>query len=153
MVPREPDTIATHDVTEQSDNEAKFVKKYIPDLIQIESVVEATNCYGCVDIMVNNAAVVQRQGLSVPTEGSFHRITVVKIQGVHIGCKFAAQDMIYRGSQAFPQYWLRVIPRDLSMDFRSDRVTRSACTRRSRSSSPQEPFRSCRGRRITWLPT
>lgn len=87
----------THEVVEEQGGLAAFVRTDVSDSTQVASVVEAARDYGGVDVMVNNAGIIERGPLCAVTEESIDRVHAVNVRGVVLGCKHAATDMRERG--------------------------------------------------------
>lgn len=87
----------THEVIEARGGTASFVHTDVADSTQVASVVEAAREYGGVDVMVNNAGIIERGPLLSVTGESIDRVHGVNVRGVLLGCKHAAADMRDRG--------------------------------------------------------
>jgi NAD(P)-dependent dehydrogenase (short-subunit alcohol dehydrogenase family) len=87
----------THEAIENDGGTASFVRTDVSDSAEIASVIEAARDYGGVDVMLNNAGIMQRGPLLDITEESIDRIHGVNVRGVLLGCKHAAADMRDRG--------------------------------------------------------
>lgn len=83
----------THETIEDRGGTASFVRTDVSDSTEVASVVEAARDYGGVDVMVNNAGIIERGPLSEITEESIDRVHAVNVRGVLLGCKHAAADM------------------------------------------------------------
>jgi NAD(P)-dependent dehydrogenase (short-subunit alcohol dehydrogenase family) len=95
--PRDAGADPTHEAIEADGGRAEFVETDVSDPDRIAAVVEAAREYGGVDVMVNNAGVIARQGLLEATPTDYERVQSINAAGVLFGCKYAAQDMIDRG--------------------------------------------------------
>jgi len=100
-VQADPDSVEappTHRVIDDRGGTASFVPTDVSDSAQVASVVEAARDYGGVDVMVNNAGIIERGPLFDVTEASIDRVHAVNVRGVLLGCKHAAVDMRDRGT-------------------------------------------------------
>ena len=86
----------THEIIEERGGTAAFVRTDVSNATDIASVVEAAREYGGVDVMINNAGVIERGPLLDVTEESIDRVHAVNVRGVLLGCKHAAADMLDR---------------------------------------------------------
>lgn len=91
--PRDEDAAPTHETIVDRGGTASFIRTDVSDSTQVGSVVEAARDYGGVDVMVNNAGIVERGPLFDVTEESIDRVHAVNVRGVLLGCKHAAADM------------------------------------------------------------
>lgn len=96
LEPREPDAAPTHEAIREAGGDAAFVETDVSDPDQVASVVEAAREYGGVDVMVNNAGIVERGTILDVSPESYERVMGVNAGGVFYGCKYAAQDMVER---------------------------------------------------------
>ena len=91
--PRGGDAPPTHEAITDDGGTASFVPTDVSESAQVASVVEAARECGGVDVMVNNAGIVERGPLCDVTENSIDRVHAVNVRGVLLGCKHAAADM------------------------------------------------------------
>lgn len=94
--PRDSDTAPTHEVINDSGGSAEFVQTDVSDPEQIKTLVETARQFSGVDIMVNNAGIVERKDFFDVTAESLDRLHGVNVRGVLLGCKYASQDMLAR---------------------------------------------------------
>jgi NAD(P)-dependent dehydrogenase (short-subunit alcohol dehydrogenase family) len=94
--PREPDATHTHEVIRDDGGDAEFVETDVSDPDEVAAVVEAARDYGGVDVMVNNAGIMERDHILDVTPESYDRVLSVNARGVFFGCKHAAADMVER---------------------------------------------------------
>jgi NAD(P)-dependent dehydrogenase (short-subunit alcohol dehydrogenase family) len=95
--PRDENASPTHEVIADRGGTASFIRTDVSDSTQVGSVVEAARDHGGVDVMVNNAGIIERGPLFDITEASIDRVHAVNVRGVLLGCKHAAADMRDRG--------------------------------------------------------
>jgi NAD(P)-dependent dehydrogenase (short-subunit alcohol dehydrogenase family) len=87
----------THERIEADGGTAHYVGTDVADPDQVAAVVAAARDYGGVDVMVNNAGIIDRRGLlDVPVD-AYDRVQAVDARGVFLGCKYAGADMVERG--------------------------------------------------------
>ena len=94
--PAGADRPPTHEVIENRGGTASFVRTDVSDATDVASVVKAAREYGGVDVMVNNAGIIERGPLLDVTAASLDRVHAVNVRGVLLGCKHAAADMLDR---------------------------------------------------------
>ena len=88
----------THEViTEETDVQARFVECDVTDSAEIESAIEAAAELGTLDIMVNNAGIVQFNEFTEVTEEEYEKIMNINVKGTFFGCQLAAQKMRAHG--------------------------------------------------------
>jgi len=75
----------------------QFVEADVSDPDRIAAVVEAARDLGGVDVMVNNAGVVNGTSLMECTPDGIESLFAVNVAGTLFGCQAAARDMIQRG--------------------------------------------------------
>lgn len=95
--PREPGAAPTHEAIRKAGGDAAFVETDVAEPEQVAAVVEAARDYGGVDVMVNNAGIVERGDILEVSPESWDRVMDVNAGGVFAGCKYAAADMVDRG--------------------------------------------------------
>lgn len=98
-VQRNPGTsgeVPTHERILDDGGTAAFVETDVSDPDQVASVVEAAREYGGVDVMVNNAGIIDRSGLLDATADAYDQVQAINARAVFLGCKYAGQDMIDR---------------------------------------------------------
>jgi glucose 1-dehydrogenase len=86
----------THAAIGRDGGNARFVETDVSNPDAIESVVEAAQTHGGVDVMVNNAGVFVGGEIEEITEPAFDRLFDVNVKGVAFGTRAAATDMLGR---------------------------------------------------------
>jgi len=74
-----------------------FVKTDVRKPTDLERAVTASEQFGGIDIMVNNAGVFGREDFFTWTEEDYDRVVDVNVKGVFFGCQAAAKAMRGRG--------------------------------------------------------
>lgn len=83
----------------QTDAEYRFYKADVSDYSSIKDVfADATDFFGGVSVLVNNAGMAQQKLFTDITEDEFDRITAVNFKGVFNCCKCAVPFMVSRKS-------------------------------------------------------
>ena len=83
----------------QTDAEYRFYKADVSDYSSIKDVfADATEFFGGVSVLVNNAGIAQQKLFTDITEQEFDRITAVNFKGVFNCCKCAVPFMVNRKS-------------------------------------------------------
>jgi len=72
---------------------ARFVPTDVTRRVQVDALVEATNEFGGVDVMVCNAGITLRSDGADVSEEDFHRLMAVNLDGVLFGAQAAARQM------------------------------------------------------------
>lgn len=91
-----PDDAPTHELVEDEGGTAEFAEVDVSDPDEIAALVEAAHEYGGVDVMVNNAGVIERQGTLAAEPDAYDRVQAVNARAVLLGTRYAAEDMIDR---------------------------------------------------------
>jgi NAD(P)-dependent dehydrogenase (short-subunit alcohol dehydrogenase family) len=94
--PREGGT-ATADLVLAAGAKCVFVRTDVKSPADLERVVAATEQFGGIDVMVNNAGVYGVEDFFAWTEEDYDRIMDVNVKGVFFGCQAAAKAMRGRG--------------------------------------------------------
>lgn len=90
------DATPTHERIEDGGGTAEYAEVDVSDPDQIRAVVDAARDYGGVDVMVNNAGIIERRGLLDATPEAYDRVHAVNARAVLFGCRYAGEDMIER---------------------------------------------------------
>ncbi|GAB5447602.1 SDR family oxidoreductase [Gymnodinialimonas sp.] len=77
---------------------AKFVACDVSQIGELEALVKVAEDWGGLDIMVNNAGILQKEPFLEATETTFHRMTDVNVKSVFFGAQMAARAMAKRKS-------------------------------------------------------
>jgi len=86
----------THErITAESDSRATYVETDVSTVEDVQAAVEtATETFGGLDVMVNNAGVFRAdQPIDEVTATDYDWLVDINIRGVYFGCKFAAEEM------------------------------------------------------------
>lgn len=90
-------SVPTHEAITSSGGSAVFVESDVADPDDLTEVIDTADELGGVDVMVNNAGIIDRSSLLDATPEAFDRLWSVNVNGVLFGCQIAAADMIDRG--------------------------------------------------------
>jgi NAD(P)-dependent dehydrogenase (short-subunit alcohol dehydrogenase family) len=88
--------VPTHEAITDAGGTAAFVRTDVSEPDEIAAVVEAAREYGGVDVMVNNAGVIDRNGLLEATAADYDRVGDINARAVLLGCRYAGVDMVER---------------------------------------------------------
>ena len=77
---------------------AKFVKCDVSQIRELETLVDEAEDWGGLDIMVNNAGILQKEPILKATEETYHRMQDVNVKSVFFGSQLAARAMVKRKS-------------------------------------------------------
>ena len=77
---------------------AKFVKCDVSQIRELETLVDEAEDWGGLDIMVNNAGILQKEPILEATEETYHRMQDVNVKSVLFGSQLAARAMVKRKS-------------------------------------------------------
>lgn len=89
----------THEwIKEETDASATFVECDVTDPEQSENAVETAEEFGGIDVMVNNAGVIQTIDFLDMNEEDYHDLMEVNTKGVFFGAQAAAKRMVENGS-------------------------------------------------------
>jgi NAD(P)-dependent dehydrogenase (short-subunit alcohol dehydrogenase family) len=95
--PREGGT-PTHELLQEEYNvDARYVETDVTDLDDLETVVDAADDFGGLDVMVNNAGIFRQQAFTDVTEEEFDQMMEINVKGVYFGSQYAAKKMIENG--------------------------------------------------------
>ena len=75
----------------------RFARCDVTSVADLDSAVEAAEALGGIDIMVNNAGILSKQGLLEATESDFERTMAINVKSVFFGTQSAARRMVTRG--------------------------------------------------------
>ena len=92
----------TVNIIKKSGCEASFVKTDVSKMADVENVVKATvDTYGKLDILINNAGVMQNMAPTHETpDDEWERVININLKGVFLGMKYAAPEMLKGGGGA-----------------------------------------------------
>jgi|TARA_B110000305_G_scaffold233734_1_gene290660 NAD(P)-dependent dehydrogenase (short-subunit alcohol dehydrogenase family) len=77
---------------------ATFVKCDVSNIAELKQLVATAENLGGLDIMVNNAGILQKEPFLEATEEVFHRMIDVNVKSVFFGSQMAARAMVVRKS-------------------------------------------------------
>ncbi len=77
---------------------ARFVKCDVSQIDQLEALVQVAEDWGGLDIMVNNAGILQKEPFLDATEATYQRMLDVNVKSVFFGSQMAARAMAKRKS-------------------------------------------------------
>ena len=87
----------THDLVDEVGGVGRYVETDVSEVGDLETVVEAADEFGGVDVMVNNAGIFRSGNILDLDPDDFDRLHEVNAKGVFYGTQVAARDMIDRG--------------------------------------------------------
>ncbi len=87
-------------VHEEIDCEGRFVQCDVSNVGDLQAAVGATDEFGGIDIMVNNAGIVVVKDILTTTEEEYDRQMDVNAKGVFFGTQVAANKMVEKGGGA-----------------------------------------------------
>lgn len=85
-------------ITREMESSASYVECDVTRQSQIESAVDTANEFGGIDIMVNNAGIIEFAEFFEETEQQYDRVMDVNTKGVYFGSKIAAKHMLDAGT-------------------------------------------------------
>lgn len=91
--PRQADRPTHELITEETASRANFVECDVTDVEDLEAAMEAASEFGSLDIMVNNAGIVEFTEFTKVTEEQYNRIMNINVKGTFFGCQLAAERM------------------------------------------------------------
>lgn len=97
-VGREGGTPTAEAINAQFPAMAKFVACDVSKVDQLEALVAVAEAWGGLDVMVNNAGILQKEPILDATEDVFHRMQDVNVKSVFFGSQMAARAMVKRKS-------------------------------------------------------
>ena len=97
-VGREGGTPIVDVINAQTPGMAKFVKCDVSQIRELETLVDEAEDWGGLDIMVNNAGILQKEPILEATEETYHRMQDVNVKSVFFGSQLAARAMVKRKS-------------------------------------------------------
>lgn len=95
---REGGTPTVDMINAETPGKAKFVKCDVSQVAELEALIAEAEVWGGVDIMVNNAGILQKEPFLEATEATFHRMLDVNVKSVFFGSQMAARAMVKRKS-------------------------------------------------------
>ncbi|MEP3276747.1 MAG: SDR family oxidoreductase [Stappiaceae bacterium] len=93
---REGGTPTTDLINSENPGMAKFVRCDVSKVADLEALVGEAEVWGGLDIMVNNAGILQKEPILEATEETFHRMVDVNVKSVFFGSQIAAKAMMKR---------------------------------------------------------
>jgi NAD(P)-dependent dehydrogenase (short-subunit alcohol dehydrogenase family) len=97
--PRDGGATTTELIERETEARAAFVRCDVADPVTVERAFAAAEEIGPVDVLVNNAGIVDRgQKLADVDDATIARVLDVNVKGVLFGCRAAARRMVPRGS-------------------------------------------------------
>ena len=97
-VGREGGTPTADVINAETPGAAKFVKCDVSQIDQLEALVGEAEDWGGLDIMVNNAGILQKEPILEATEKTYHHMMDVNVKSVFFGSQIAARAMAKRKS-------------------------------------------------------
>ncbi|WP_299917246.1 SDR family oxidoreductase [uncultured Roseobacter sp.] len=97
-VGREGGTPTADVINAKSPGAAQFVSCDVSKIDELEALVATAEAWGGLDIMVNNAGILQKEPILEATEKTFHRMQDVNVKSVFFGSQMAARAMVKRNS-------------------------------------------------------
>lgn len=97
-VGREGGTPTAEVINATSPGRARFVKCDVTQVSALEALVAEAEDWGGLDIMVNNAGILQKEPILDATEETYHRMQDVNVKSVFFGSQMAARAMVARKS-------------------------------------------------------
>ncbi|ELZ32411.1 3-ketoacyl-(acyl-carrier-protein) reductase [Halogeometricum pallidum JCM 14848] len=89
----------THEAIEETtDASSVFVDCDVTDRADLESVIEATDEFGGVDVMVNNAGIWRAEEFFDVTEDQFQQMMDINLKGAYFGSQIAGKRMAANGA-------------------------------------------------------
>jgi NAD(P)-dependent dehydrogenase (short-subunit alcohol dehydrogenase family) len=88
----------THELIEaETDRSATYVDCDVTSLADLRGAVAAADDHGGIDVMVNNAGVLEMGPITELTEDDYDAVMDVNAKGVFLGCKAAAERLLADG--------------------------------------------------------
>lgn len=100
-VQREPrlDGLPTDEkIAEETESAATYVECDVTQQSHVESAIEAAEQFGGIDVMVNNAGIIDFASFFEETEEQYEKVMDVNTKGVYFGSKVAAEHMLDAGT-------------------------------------------------------
>jgi NAD(P)-dependent dehydrogenase (short-subunit alcohol dehydrogenase family) len=85
---------------------AKFVTCDVSRIADLEALVDEAEAWGGLDIMVNNAGILQKEPFLEAKEATYQRMQDVNVKSVFFGSQMAARAMVKRKKRCDHQYVL-----------------------------------------------
>lgn len=95
--PREGGKPTADEIEQSTDSRACHVDCDVTDLGDLERAVDAAEEFGGIDVMVNNAGIVEPEDFLETTEDEYYRFTDINVKGPFFGSQFAAERMVGAG--------------------------------------------------------
>ncbi|MEO1248630.1 MAG: SDR family oxidoreductase [Pseudomonadota bacterium] len=96
--PREGGEATLALITGEIGGTGQFVHCDVTKTDDLEAAIDAAEVQGGIDIMVNNAGILMKQGVLEATEAGFQRMIDVNVRGPFFGTQIAAKRMRARGA-------------------------------------------------------
>lgn len=96
--PRVPDTTPTLEAIERhTDSGGRFIECDVTKYADLVKAVDATEEFGGIDVMVNNAGIVHPVEFFDTTDDDFEKLIGVNLKGAYFGCQAAGERMVENG--------------------------------------------------------
>lgn len=95
-IPREGG-VPTSSLVQKLGARSVFVRTDVSSVDQLASAVSATDPFGGVDVMINNAGIVDRKDFLDVTEVEYERLMAINVKGTFFGAQLAAKAMLGAG--------------------------------------------------------
>lgn len=90
--------LPTHEkIATETDRQSAFVNCDVSSTTDLEAAVDASEEFGGVDIMVNNAGIWRPEDFLAATEAEYDQMMDINAKGVYFGCQAAARQMAENG--------------------------------------------------------
>jgi NAD(P)-dependent dehydrogenase (short-subunit alcohol dehydrogenase family) len=87
--------VPTHERIEtETDSRARFVRCDVTEPAELDAAVGAATAFGGIDIMINNAGILERESFLDVSEEAYDRMMAVNARGVFFGAQAAARRMV-----------------------------------------------------------
>lgn len=91
--PREGGRPTDERIAAETDAAARFVSCDVTEFADLTAAVDAAEEFGGIDVMVNNAGILETGSVTELSEEAFDRLMAVNVKGVFLGCKAVAERM------------------------------------------------------------
>ena len=96
--PRTGDAVPTVEaIEERTDSRSTFVECNVTDPNDLETAVNRTEEFGGIDVMVNNAGLIQDTEFLDAMEEDYYALMDVNLKGAYFGCRVAGERMVANG--------------------------------------------------------